>query len=376
MNRSDVELFITNLGNPPLINYSQVRESVQFLLSELGAGKQDDPFKDVSKVLIRDFAHKLAALGQHLMSIYVFKEFHQKCVELELSSGTRIHKGDMLYFIGLYYLQIPNAQETAFKYCILSFLEDVIAESVDNNRPSTVLNAMELGSAHLLQFAFHMPKINLERLREKAILILKDSPTILNSEMLFFYIQKTGYQSPRYNDYKYYNPSYPHLKDRYKEIKAKKDAKAWEEFAALLFSSVRGFESILDVKPGDRSYQFDVVIRNVSSYDFSIQWLGDYFALECKYYDDDSVGVNELNHFASKLLYHDFKCGIFFTRTPISGWKSSQGQQYGKLVQTKIFNRQGLIIFDFSENDIETILEGTNLIEVLFEKYEQVRLDL
>lgn len=64
------------------------------------------------------------------------------------------------------------------------------------------------------------------------------------------------------------------------------------------------------------------------------------------------------------------------TKTPISGWKTKSREVAGRLVQTKIFNRQGLIIFDLSKGDIESILDGRNLIEILIEKYEKVRLEL
>ena len=112
----------------------------------------------------------------------------------------------------------------------------------------------------------------------------------------------------------------------------------------------------MDVRPGYSSYQFDVVIRNITPNDFSIPWLGEYFAIECKYYRKGTVGTEDLDHFASKLKYHDFKCGIIVTDTPISGWKTTSGEVAGKLVQTKIFNRQGLVIFDLSKDDIESIL--------------------
>lgn len=245
-----------------------------------------------------------------------------------------------------------------------------------SSKPAGFNNVMNLGSSLLIQMLFHIPKVTLEKLRGNAIGILKKNNAIVNPEILSFHLQENGYQLPRYNDYKYYNPSYSYLRDQYNQIKKSGDFSAWEKFAALLFTSVTGFEPILDVRPGDKSYQFDVVIRNVSAADFSIKWLGDYFALECKYYNTDPVGVDAINHFASKLRYHDFKCGIFFTKTPLSGWGAKAGEQHGKLVQTKIFNRLGLIIFDFSEKDIESILDGKNLIEVLFDKYEQVRLDL
>ena len=104
--------------------------------------------------------------------------------------------------------------------------------------------------------------------------------------------------------------------------------------------------------------------------------VGEYFAIECKYFKKKTVGGEDPNHFASKLKYHDFKCGIIFSKTPISGWKSDSSEVSGKLIQTKIFNRQGIIIFDINREDIESILKSRNLTEVMIEKYEKIRLEL
>ncbi len=313
------------------------------------------------------------------MSIHSFKEFYQKCVEFELITGRRIHKGDTLHWIGRQYLELKD-YENGFKYSIFTFLDDIISEKQKTKNSKgeiCISDSMNAPICQLLQLYFHMPKINIKYLQDNAFRVLDENPSIYNPELLIFKMREKGYQVPRYVDYRYYHPIYPYLREQYEKIKETDNYKEWEKFAAFLFSSVEGFEPILDVKPGFSSYQFDVVIRNIVPNDFSISWLGEYFAIECKYYENKKkVGVEELDHFASKLKYHDFKCGIIFTKTPISGWSTKSGEVAGKLVQTKIFNRQGLIIFDLTKDDIESILDGRNLIEVIIEKYEKVRLEL
>lgn len=384
MNRADIIALIerwqesARKNKPVQIVFSEVQEAIECLLSELGEGREDDPFKNLNETLIRQFSLILRNLNQHLMSIHSFKEFYQKCVELELITGRRIHKGDTLHWIGRYYLELKD-YENGFRYSILTFLDDTISEKQENknaNGEICISNSMNAPICQLLQLYFHMPKVNLKNLKDNAFRVLDKNPDIHNPELLIFKMREEGYQIPRYSDYRYYHPSYPYLREQYDRIKETDDSTEWEKFAAFLFSSVEGFEPILDVKPGHSSYQFDVVIRNVTPHDFSISWLGEYFAIECKYYGKKSVGTEVLDHFASKLKYHDFKCGIIFTKTPISGWKTKSGEVAGRLVQTKIFNRQGLIIFDLSKEDIESILDGRNLIEVLIEKYEKVRLEL
>ena len=70
------------------------------------------------------------------------------------------------------------------------------------------------------------------------------------------------------------------------------------------------------------------------------------------------------------------KVGYFFTKNPISGWKDNKSNQYGKLIQTKLFNRDNIIIFDINADDIDRIFAGINLVELIIEKYESVRLGL
>ncbi len=363
---------------PITIVFSKVQQAVEFLVSELGPGKGDDPFKNLNDTLIREFSLMLREIGQPLVSISSFKAFYQRCLELESTTGTKIHKAETLHWIARYYLQIEDYQN-GFKYAILCFLDDVISEKQETknaNGEICIENSMDVPISQMLQLYFHIPKINLQHLRDNALNTLQKIPNINDPELLAFTMRQQGYQIPRYSDYTHYHPSYPYLREQYERIKEAEDAKEWERFAAFLFSSVEGFEPILDVKPGYSAYQFDVVIRNLTSHDFSISWLGEYFAIECKYYGRKAVGVEELDHFASKLKYHDFKCGIIFTKTPISGWKTTSGETAGKLVQTKIFNRHNIIVFDISADDIESILAGRNLIEVLIEKYEKVRLEL
>ena len=384
MNRADIEELMrgwnesVGRNEPVQIVFTKVREAIECLISELGEGREDDPFKNLNDTLIRVFSLVLWNLKQHLMSIHSFKQFYQKCIELESKTGKRIHKGDTLHWIGREYLELKE-YENSFRYSILTFLDDIISEKQETknaNNEICIYNSMNAPICEMLQLYFHIPKINLENLRENSLDVLNDNPDILTPELLIFKMRENGYQIPRYSDYKYYHPSYPYLKEQYNRIKETADPKEWEKLSAFLFSSVEGFEPILDVKPGYSPYQFDVVIRNVTPYDFSIPWLGDYFAIECKYYGKDAVGTEDLDHFASKLKYHDFRCGIIFTKTPISGWKTKSGEVAGRLVQTKIFNRQDLIVFDLTKDDIESILDGRNLIEVLIEKYEKVRLEL
>ena len=205
----------------------------------------------------------------------------------------------------------------------------------------------------------------------------KSVEPILNPEVLKLKLRDVGHQIPRLVDYQSYHPNYPHLRSMYETVTNTKNFKLWEQFAAFLLSSIDGFEPLTNLSPGDGSYEFDVIIRNCSRKELIVSKLGDYIGVECKFFDEKKVSVGDLNHFASKLKYHDMKCGIFFSKTSISGWKDDQGERYGKLVQTKIYNRSDIVIFEINDEDISRIImRGMNLVELLVEKYETVRLGL
>ena len=67
------------------------------------------------------------------------------------------------------------------------------------------------------------------------------------------------------------------------------------------------------------------------------------------------------------------RCGIIFTNTGISGIRYESDLRYGKNIQIKTFNRDNLIVFDITSNDIERIINGNNLISILLKKYEEIR---
>lgn len=42
----------------------------------------------------------------------------------------------------------------------------------------------------------------------------------------------------------------------------------------------------------------------------------------------------------------------------------------------KVFQDRGMVIVVFTEDDVQKVIEGTNLISLLKQKYEKVRLNL
>ncbi len=65
--------------------------------------------------------------------------------------------------------------------------------------------------------------------------------------------------------------------------------------------------------------------------------------------------------------------GILFSRNGISG---SGNTKFAAREQLKIFQDRGIVVVVFDEADIRRVAQGGNLIQILRQKYESVRLDL
>jgi tetratricopeptide (TPR) repeat protein len=385
MNRNDVAQILRNWQNQAgttgsvLLKWNVVNDAIKCLEEITGKDPQEDPFKNLNDTLFREVSLFLGMTPDNKqLGINSFKRYYEKCLELELKNDKRIHKGDTLHWIGRFYYELKKFDE-AFYYMILDFLDDILSEfyrTTDTNGQVCISDSLRAPVCEVLQLYFDIPIINLQNLRNNALQLLSnEEDIILNPEVLKFKLRQAGHQTPRLVDYQSYHPNLPYLRSMYDRIKLSNDFILWEQFAAFLLSAVDGLEPITNLSAGAGSYEFDVIIRNCGKSELFLSRLGDYIGVECKYLQE-AVDVKELDHFASKLKYHDMKCGIVFSRTPISGWKNSKGEQYGKLVQTKIFNRNSIIIFDINKDDVEKILEGMNLIELAIEKYEDVRLGL
>jgi hypothetical protein len=362
-----------------MINWNDVSDVVNWLVENTGSGLHNDPFLDVNATCFRDFSLLLGSeLNYKELGLYCFKKYYEKCIELELDAGDKIHKGDMLNWIGRYYYELKRYDE-AFYYWILDFLEDVLSEFYQTTIRGNVCmtDSIRAPVSEMLQMHFDVPFENLISLHERVYeALMNDSEMVLNPNVLTFKLRRLGYNIPRLIDYKTYHPNIPYLRTMFQKITETADFVLWEQFAAFLMSAIDGMEPITDLRVGGGTYQFDAIIRNCIQNDLLKNILGDYVGIECKLYSEERVNAEQIDHFAMKLKYHDMKSGIIFTKNSISGWTDSQGEQYGKLVQTKIFNRDSIIIFDINQEDVNKILNGTNLIELIIEKYESVRLGI
>jgi hypothetical protein len=145
-----------------------------------------------------------------------------------------------------------------------------------------------------------------------------------------------------------------------------------ELISSYLMTSMPGCRTYMRKKQVGNSTDYDVVgsIDGIIA-DYRSE-LGRYFICECKDWEKpaDFTTMSKLCRILSSTK---IKFGILFAKNGISG--------EGKLLQAereqrKVFQDSDIIIVVISNQDIESVKKGKNLIGLLRSKYEAVRLDL
>jgi hypothetical protein len=100
--------------------------------------------------------------------------------------------------------------------------------------------------------------------------------------------------------------------------------------------------------------------------------LGRYFVCECKDWKKPA-DFSTLAKFCRVLDSTKARFGILFSRQGVSGARRTA---FAEREQLKVFQDRGIVIVAIDENDVRSVVNGANLINVLRERYEAVRLDL
>jgi hypothetical protein len=100
--------------------------------------------------------------------------------------------------------------------------------------------------------------------------------------------------------------------------------------------------------------------------------LGRYFVCECKDWSKPA-DFTTMAKFCRVLDSTKARFGILFSREGISGAKSTT---FAGRELLKVYQDRGIVIVVFDEVDFRIVADGGNLIQILRQKYEVVRLDL
>src|SRR5262249_40250778 len=100
--------------------------------------------------------------------------------------------------------------------------------------------------------------------------------------------------------------------------------------------------------------------------------IGRYFVCECKDWNKPA-DITAFAKFCRILDSSKCRFGILFSRQGISGTGRATDAERE---QMKMYQDRGVIVVVVDEDDLDQIAQGGNLIAMLRNKYEQVRLDL
>ncbi len=149
-----------------------------------------------------------------------------------------------------------------------------------------------------------------------------------------------------------------------------KSGKTLERLAAYLLSCMPGCRT--KIRQRSQSTDYDVVCSmEGQELDFRSE-LGRYFVCECKAWKSPA-NFTTMAKFCRVLDSTKARFGILFSTKGISG---SRRTSFAARELLKIYQDRGIVIAVITLRDLENVSKGSNLIWLLKDKYESVRLDL
>lgn len=320
-----------------------------------------------------DIGIGLAQQGHLALAEDFYKTLYRSLLSLQDATGNRLHKGAALHQIGWVNLSLTGRVKRAKKYFQLAMIEDVIDDQPSYaSRPAFIVLSNE----------YQIPESELDSLAGKVISQLEKGISPLFPEKFFLdFALDESIAKVRDSDRELFDINHNFAKTLF-DLAKKEDSssnekgKALEELMAYLSSSISGFEVRADIRTRDA--QHDLIIRNTIQEDPIFQEFGRYILVECKNWEE-SVGVKEVRDFISKIRFAYCTSGIMVARNGVtgSGKDSEKDKRDAELVILKEFHQDSIVVIVLDSGDLENIIGSrTNLLTILLDAYEEVKLDL
>lgn len=157
-----------------------------------------------------------------------------------------------------------------------------------------------------------------------------------------------------------------------KKIDATTEGDALEKIAVYLLSLLSGCVPRSKVLAQQNVGESDIVVHNFA-HDLSLNsdLFGRHFLVECKNWNEKTVGVPQVGYFLYRMRLMKSKFGIIFTRRSISG---SSGDRAAVSLISRAFNEDGTICINVTLKDLKSLMnQDQTLWWMLMEKIESVR---
>jgi hypothetical protein len=303
-------------------------------------------------------------LGRHFEALSIFRKLYYQELMAQEETGKRCHKGTSLCWMSDCYLAIGYPL-MSLRYLMLTLVEDAIAAE---GQP---ISPRQTGVYWRLVFRGWLSEDDLNRYAARIYDLYTSDP----NEALFpeSILQKLD------NNWLTWGPTPPEagifdVNVRYVQYLMTRlgvgSGNILEQLAEYLLACMPGCRTMRHVISISSDYDVVCAMEGLES-DFRSE-LGRYFVCECKDWRK-SVGFPSFAKFCRVLDSVKAHFGIIFSRYGISG---TGRREDAELEQMKVFQDRGMVIIVLTEADLTKVIEGTNLISLLRDKYEKVRLSL
>ena len=329
------------------------RDGIEKLSSD--ADPSDKPWADVAKYYM--------ATGRIYDALCVWSTLYDELLGGQTSSGQRRHKGLPLVHIADIYQHL-GSRALAKRYLMLTLCEDAMKwkGEVDVDRT---------GSYFRLVWWFGLPDVEFRRYATEAFQkYQKDAASSVFPERVLQELDTNWMceipSAAEANIYRTNTHYVTHLISKLGSC----GGTELELLADYLLSCIPGCRTARRQRSQCTEYDLVCSIEQ-PAIDFRSE-LGRYFVCECKDWDRPA----DFGSFAKLCRVLDStksRFGIMFAKRGISG--KAKGKHASR-EQQKVFQDRGTVIVVVDEKDLRKVAKGGSFINILREKYEEVRLDL
>lgn len=296
-------------------------------------------------------------------SIAIFDLLYQHMLSAQNNNNYRTHKGMPLLWISECFYMAGFFLHSK-RYLMMTLAEDALTSTGRVDPEKT-------GSYFRLVWKHGLPGVEFERYANEFKLIATKNPKESNfPEWLLQEIdQKWITEFPVLEESSKYFISKNYVRFLINQL-GEPSGKVLERLASYMLSAIPGFRAT--TRQRSRLTDYDVVCT-VEGLDVDFRSeLGRYFVCECKDLNKPS-NFSILAKFCRVLDSTKCKFGILFSTKGVTG--SGKGT-FTEREQMKIYHDRDLVIIVLDLNDFRIISEGGNLVTMIRDRYERVRLDL
>jgi hypothetical protein len=295
------------------------------------------------------------------IAIYMAMYYH--FIKYQLESGNRVHKGMPLVWIADCYLFLGNLPLSK-RYLMLTLIEDAI--TMGGN-----VNPVKTGSYFRLAWRHGVPDIELKRYATEAYEIANKEPSnVAFPEFVLQELDKNWIaEIPSPNDVNIYVTNTIYVDFLLRQL-GEPSGKILERLADYVLSCVPGCRTARRKKSYSTDYDIVCSLEG-PDVDFRTDF-GRYFVCECKDWNKPA-DFTTFAKFTRVLDSMKARFGVIFSKNGITGAGSTTDAIREQL---KVFQDRGMVIIVIDIDDLEFIAHSGNLVSLMREKYESVRLDL